>query len=314
MPALTRILIRRTVQAVLVALLVGTVCALMVRLLPGDIAYQIAGGRFGEDMTTEEAASAVRATLGLDRPAWQAWLFWIRDLSTLNLGQSYSLDRPVWDLVRDQLGHTLWLSVLALGLSALLGPPIGLLAGLRPGRLIDRVSLMGSVVLRAMPPFVIGMLLVTLFAVQLQWLPAAGHTERGAIVLPAITLALGLAAVSSRVTRAATVDVAGSDYVRFSLTKGLPSGRVMRTHGVRNIAVPVIAYLGVQLVYLVEGVVIVETLFAWPGIGHALTHAVKERDIPMVQGTVLTMALLFVVVNALVDMAVVLVDPRTRAR
>jgi peptide/nickel transport system permease protein len=312
--ALARILTRRLLQAVLVALLVGTVCALMVRFLPGDIAYQIAGGRFGEDMTTEQAAAAVRATLGLDRPAWQAWLFWIRDLSTLDLGRSYSLDRPVWHLVRDQLGHTVLLSVLALGLSALLGPPLGVIAGLRPGGLIDRASLAGSVALRAMPPFVIGVVLVTLFAVHLQWLPAAGHTERGAIVLPAITLALGLAAVSSRVARAATVDVAGSDYVEFSLTKGLPYGRVMLTHGVRNIAVPVIAYFGVQLVYLVEGVVIVETLFAWPGIGHALTHAVKERDIPMVQGSVLTMALLFVLVSALVDMAVALVDPRTRDR
>jgi peptide/nickel transport system permease protein len=149
---------------------------------------------------------------------------------------------------------------------------------------------------------------------NLQWLPAAGHTDRGAILLPAFTLALGLAAVSSRVTRWATVDVARSDYFRFSLTKGLPLRRVIFAHGVRNVAAPVIAHLGMQLVYLVEGVIIVETLFAWPGIGHALGHAVKERDIPMIQGTVLAMALLFVFINTLVDLVLVVVDPRLHAR
>lgn len=314
MLAVGRILARRLLQALLVSVLVGTVCALMVRLLPGDMAFQIAGGRYGADMTTHTAAAAVRAELGLDQPAWRAWLSWFGNLSRLDLGRSYSIGRPVWDLVRDQLGHTILLSMLSLGLSMLIGPPLGILAGLRPGGLMDRVTLCGSVVLRAMPPFAIGIILVIVFAVNLQWLPAAGHTDRGAILLPSLTLALGLAAVSSRVTRWATVDVARSDYFRFSLTKGLPLREVVFAHGVRNVAVPTIAHLGMQLVYLVEGVIIVETLFAWPGIGHALGHAVKERDIPMIQGTVLAMALLFVLVNALVDLVLVVVDPRLRAR
>lgn len=314
MGAVAAILGRRALQAVLVALLVGTACAFMVRLLPGDIAFQIAAGRYGPDMTTDAAAAAVRTELGLDRPAWQAWATWLGALARLDLGVSYSIGRPVWELVRNQLGQTLLLSVLALALSIALGPPLGLLAGLRPGGRLDRLSLVGSVVLRAMPPFVIGIVLVTTFSVRLQWLPAAGHTDHGAILLPAATLALGLAAVSSRVMRAATIDVARSDYFRFSLTKGLPLHRVVRAHGVRNAAVPVIAHLGMQLVYLIEGVIIVETLFAWPGIGHALGHAVKERDVPMIQGTVLAMALLFIVLNAMVDLIVAAVDPRLRPR
>lgn len=305
---------RRLLQAALVSLLVGTVCAMMVRLLPGDIAFQIAGGRYGADLTTDAAAAAVRVELGLDRPAWRAWLSWIGDLSRLELGQSYTSGRPVRLLLQDQLGHTLLLSALALLLSALIGPPLGIVAGLTPGGMVDRICLAGAVMLRATPPFVIGIVLVTVFAVELQWLPAAGHTERGTVLLPAITLALGLAAVSSRVARSAASDVAQSEYFRFALTKGLSLRQVVFAHGVRNVAVPVIAHLGMQLVSLVEGVIIVETLFAWPGIGHALGHAVKERDIPMIQGTVLAMALLFILFNALIDVVVVAIDPRARAR
>lgn len=314
MAAMAAILGRRALQALLVALLVGSACAFMVRLLPGDIAFQIAGGRYGPDMTTAEAAVAVRAELGVDRPAWQAWAAWLSALARLDLGRSYSIGRPVLELVATQLGQTIALSVAALTLSMLVGPPLGLLAGLRPGGRLDRLTLAGSVVLRAIPPFVIGIVLVTVFAVHLQWLPAAGHTDRGAILLPAITLAIGLAAVSSRVTRTATVDVARSDFFRFSLTKGLPLHRVVLAHGVRNAAVPVVTHLGMQLVFLIEGVIVVETLFAWPGIGHALSHAVSERDVPMIQGTVLAMALFFITLNAVVDLVVIAIDPRLRRR
>lgn len=314
MAAMAAILGRRALQALLVAVLVGSASAVMVRLLPGDIAFQIAGGRYGPDMTTAEAAAAIRSELGLDRPAWQAWATWLTALARLDLGRSYSLGRPVVELVTTQLGQTIVLSAAALIISMLVGLPVGLFAGLRPGGRFDRVALAGSVMLRAIPPFVIGIALVTVFAVHLQWLPAAGHTDRGAILLPAVTLAIGLAAVSSRVTRTATVDVAGSEFFRFSRTKGLSVPRLVLAHGVRNAAVPVIAHLGMQLVFLIEGVIVVETLFAWPGIGHALSHAVSERDVPMIQGTVLAMALLFIVLNAMVDLVVLAVDPRLRQR
>jgi len=148
--------------------------------------------------------------------------------------------------------------------------------------------------------------------VQLGWLPAAGVGGWREVVLPATTLAIGLAAVSSRVARDAMVAVAHSPYLAFARTKGLPEGAVIRRHALRNAAVPVAAYLGVQLVTLVEGVVIVETLFAWPGIGHALVHAVVARDVPMVQGTALAMGLIFVALNAAVDLTCLAIDPRRR--
>jgi peptide/nickel transport system permease protein len=312
--AVPGILARRLLQALLVALFVSSACFLMVRFLPGDMAFQVAGGRFGQDLTTAEAAEAIRAELRLDQPVWQAWLAWLQDLARLDFGYSWSLTTPVTTLVGNQLGHTLELSAAALLLSVLIGVPLGVWAGVRPGGLVDRIGLAASVVLRSMPPFVIGVALILVFAVTLRWLPAAGHTQAGTIVLPALTLALGLAAVSSRVARTAMVDVARSDYFQFARTKGLTLPQTVWRHGVRNISVPLLAHLGMQLIYLVEGVIIVETLFAWPGIGHAMSHAVRERDVPMIQGTVLATALMFVLFNAVLDLLQVLIDPRLRTR
>ena len=312
MGGLIRALGARLLQAALVALAVGIACFLMVRLLPGDMAYRVAAGRYGMDHVNTAAAEAVRAELGLDRPWWQLLGAWLADLARLDLGVSLvSGDRVVEELAV-YLGHTLLLSVAALLLSALVGPPLGVLLARRPGGLADRTGLAAGAVLRAVPAFVIGLVLMLVFAVNLGWLPAAGVGGWQEVVLPAATLAIGLAAVSSRVARDAMVAVAQAPYLAFARTKGLPEGAVIRRHALRNAAVPVAAYLGIQLVTLVEGVVIVETLFAWPGIGHALVHAVVARDVPMVQGTALAMGLIFVALNTAVDLACLAIDPRRR--
>ncbi|MBP0598027.1 ABC transporter permease [Herbaspirillum sp. LeCh32-8] len=305
-------LLRRLLQATMVALLVGTLCFFMTRMLPGDMAYRIAAGRYGYDMVTSAAADAVRHELGLDRPLLAALAEWWSRLLQLNLGQSQVTAQPVLTELAHQLGPTLRLSALAMVLSLLLGPPLGVLAGLRPGGVLDRATLALSVGLRALPAFLLGLVLVLLFSVQLGALPAAGHGDHGSILLPALTLALGLAAVSCRVARDAMVSVRSSAYFGFALTKGLSEHQALARHGLRNVAAPVVAYLGVQLVMLVEGVVLVETIFAWPGIGHALVHAIFGRDVPMIQGTALVLGLMFVLFNALVDLACALIDPRRR--
>ncbi|MQP67055.1 ABC transporter permease subunit [Niveispirillum sp. SYP-B3756] len=313
MRSIASLLGRRVLQALLAALFVSSLCFFMVRFLPGDIAFDIASGRYGQEMTTQAAAAEVRAELGLDKPMAAAWLSSVSALARFDLGRSYTLGKPVWGLIREQLGHTLQLSGLAMLFSLLIGPPIGIIAALRPGGLVDRLNLLGSALLRALPPFATGIILIIIFAASLHWLPAAGHTQRGTIILPALTLALGLAAVSSRVVRSAMIDVARSAYFHFPLTKGLPLSTVVLRHGVRNMAVPVIAHLAMQFVYLIEGAIVVETLFAWPGIGHALSHAVRERDIPLIQGAVLVMAILFVLFNMVIDLVLVALDPRMRA-
>jgi len=310
---MTRALSYRLFQAILVALTVGVLTFIMVRALPGDMAYRIAAGRYGYDMVNTDAANAVRTELGLDQGGATALGQWFWDLIRFDLGESVVSGEAVIDEVRHQLGHTVELALAAVLLSLLIGPPFGILAGLRPGGVIDRGLLLVSSTLRALPHFVVGLLLIIVLATGMGILPAAGHGEPQNLILPALTLALGLAAVSSRVARDAMACVASSPYYTFGRTKGLSEMQVFIRHGLRNVSVPIVTYLGVQFIYLIEGVVVVETLFAWPGIGHALVHAIFARDVPVIQGTALVMGLMFVLLNALVDLACYLIDPRRQA-
>jgi peptide/nickel transport system permease protein len=297
------------VQAAFVAAAVGTLSFFMMRALPGDAAFRIAAGRYGYDMVDAKAADVVRAELGLDRPWWEQLGTWLADLARGRLGESMVSGASVWEEIVHQLGATLELSILAWLLAIVFGVLLGTWAALRPGWVSRGVDTVATL-LRASPAFLIGVVLSLIFAVHLQWLPAAGYDEPGGIVLPALTLALALSAGIAQVTRAQLAQVMASDYIEFAQTKGLSAKRVLFAHAARNAAVPVLAYAGVQLVLLVEGVVVVESLFAWPGIGHALVHAVFARDVPMIQGTALALGLMFVVFNAAVDALQRGLDPR----
>ena len=306
------ILAKRLIQLFLVIWSVGTLTFVLTRLLPGDMAYRIAASRYGYDQTDSAAAALVQAELGLDLPWWRSYASWLTDLLQLNLGKSLVSGESVWALIGHQFGHTLALALVALLLAFLIGPPLGLLAAMKPQGLFDRFTLIFSTLLRSFPAFIIGIALITLFSVQLKWLPAAGYGELQHFFLPALTLALGLSAVSIRVSRNAMVAVATSEYYQFSRLKGLNKTLRFVRHGLRNVAIPILAYHSVQLIYLIEGVVIVESLFAWPGSGHALVHAVIARDVPMIQGTALIMGAIFVLLNMAVDMLNRLIDPRIR--
>ena len=306
------ILAKRLMQLLLVIWSVGTLTFVLTRLLPGDMAYRIAASRYGYDQTDSAAAALVQAELGLDLPWWRSYVSWLTDLLQLNLGKSLVSGESVWALIGHQFGHTLALALVALLLAFLNGPPLGLLAAMKPQGLFDRFTLIFSTLLRSFPAFIIGIALITLFSVQLKWLPAAGYGELQHFFLPALTLALGLSAVSIRVSRNAMVAVATSEYYQFSRLKGLNKTLRFVRHGLRNVAIPILAYHSVQLIYLIEGVVIVESLFAWPGSGHALVHAVIARYVPMIQGTALIMGAIFVLLNMAVDMLNRLIDPRIR--
>ena len=308
-----RFLLARLLQAGIVAVSVGALCFLLMRVLPGDAAMRIAAGRYGPDAGITDAAQQVRLELGLDRPWPIQFLEWLGNLSRFDLGHSLVTGAPVIAELKVQLGASVWLAAAALALSLLMGPIAGVLSGLKAGGAVDRIGLAAAVIFRAIPPFVLGLILMLVFAKQLGWLPPAGFGSPREILLPALTLALGLAAMSSRVTRNAVSDVAKAPYFAFARLKGLPESVVVRRHGLRNAAIPVVSYLGLQAIYLVEGVVVVESLFAYPGIGHALVHAIVERDIPMVQGTALMMGLMFVAITAVADALALWLDPRLRS-
>ena len=305
-----KLLASRLVQAVMVAILIGTATFIMTRSLPGDAAWRIAAGRYGYDNVDAAAAATVRAELGIDGPALPALLQWLSDLARFDFGNSLVSGQPVIDEIVHQLGASASLALVALLLSLVIGPPFGILAGLRPGGMLDRVLLVASTGVKAVPQFLMALVLIVLLAVHLRWLPAAGHGELRHFILPGLTLALGLAGVNARITRDAMARIADMPFWRFAQWKGLSERQTLLRHGLRNVSVPLITYLGLQFVTLVEWVIIVESIFGWPGIGHALVHAIFSRDVPMVQGTALVLGLGFVIVNSAIALAVRRLDPR----
>lgn len=304
------IFVRRLLQLLFVVWSVGTLTFVLTRQLSGDMAYRIAASRYGYDMADSAAAATVRAELGLEQPWWHSYGSWLWDLLQLNLGKSLVTGDSVWVEIEHQFGHTLSLALVALCLALLIGPALGVLAARKPNGVFDRLTLLFSTLFRSLPAFIIAIGLISLFAVSLKWLPAGGYGKWQHFILPALTLAIGISAVSVRVTRQAMLQVKQSDYYQFAALKGLTAWQAFSRHALRNIAVPVIAYHAVQLVYLIEGVVVVESLFAWPGSGHALVHAIIARDVPMIQGTALVMGGLFVLLNTLADLLTAWIDPR----
>lgn len=305
-----KIILRRLSQILFVVWSVGTLTFLLTRQLSGDIAYRIAASRYGYDQADSAAADAVRAELGLDQAWWHSYFNWLGDLLQFNLSKSLVTGDSVWSEIQHQFRHTLSLALIALLLVLLIGPTLGVLAARKKNGIFDRLTLIISTLLRSVPAFIIAIGLISLFSATLRWLPAGGYGKWQHFVLPALTLALGLSAVSVRITQEAMLQVKQSEFYQFAQLKGLSAWQTFRRHGIRNIAIPVIAYHAVQLIYLIEGVVIVESLFAWPGSGHALVHAIIARDVPMIQGTALVIGGLFVLLNIAADLLSAWIDPR----
>lgn len=310
---MAKTLLHRLVQLIFVVWATGTLTFIMMRNLGGDMAYRIAASRYGYDATNQSAANLVKAELGLDLPWYHSYLHWLLDLVQLNLGNSLVTAQSVWAEIYHQFGHTLTLAIVALLLSLIISLPIGILAGLKAGGIIDRSTIVLSTTIRSTPAFMMGILLIIVFSIKLSWFPVAGYGTMWHYVLPALTLAIGLSGLSIRIIRHTVADVVASDYYQFSKLKGLSNSQTFMRHGVRNIAIPIIAFYTAQLVYFIEGVVIVESVFAWPGSGHALVHAIFARDIPMIQGTALVIGAIFVILNTTVDLINGYLDPRIQS-
>lgn len=306
-------LLWRLAQAGVVAILVGVLSFAMMQALPGDMIFRIAAARFGYDNVTVENAELVRSQIG-DPAGVSAFFGWLMDVARGDLGMSLVSGEAVSTEIAHQFGATAKLAGVAVLLSLLIGPPMGVWAGLHPNGLFDRATLFLTAILKATPQFLLGLVLIVVFATTFRLLPAAGHGQLRHLILPGLTLAIGLAAHTARITREAVVQAKASDWWRFARWKGLSERQVVTRHGLRHVAVPVLTLIAAQFVALMEGVVVVETIFGWPGIGHALVHAVFHRDVPIVQGTALVMGLAFVLVNAIADIAVRFLDPREAAQ
>lgn len=228
------------------------------------------------------------------------------------MGRSLSSGEPVAALLRERLPATLELAALALLIAVAVAAPLGIMAALKQGTLWDRGSIALALFGVSMPSFWLGPVLILLFAVWLGWLPVSGREEPGAIILPALTLGFGMAAILARMLRVSILEVLGQDYVRTARAKGLPAARVIGLHVLRNALLPVLTVFGLQLGTLLGGAVITEAVFSWPGLGSLVVEAIQGRDYPVVQGGVLLIAVGYVLANTLTDLAAGLLDPRVR--
>lgn len=299
----------RLAGAAAIAFGVSCMVFAMLHLVPGDPVDVMLGDYAG---ATDRLA--LRSRLGLDLPlAEQGWRFFVALLQG-DLGHSLLSGRPVAALLAERCGYTVVLSCAALALAMLIGLPLGMVAALNAGGRWDSLASALAVVGMSAPSFVLGPVLIIVFAVQLGWLPISGAGEPAALVLPAVTLACGLAAVLTRMTRAAMLDAVQLPHVQAARARGLSEWVVVLGHVGRNAALPIVTVIGLQLGALLGGAVVTETVFDWPGLGQLLIESIQRRDYPVVQGAVLLIALTYIAVNAIVDLLYTRLDPRIQAR
>jgi len=259
---------------------------------------------------TDEAREAFRAVNGLDRPLWEQFVTFAVKAVTGDFGTSLRFEQPAMQLVLDRLPATAELAAATMAIALLMGIPAGVVAATQRGKaadaLIRAVMLLGQTV----PSFFLGVLGIIVFAVWLRWLPTGGRGHWTQLVLPATTLAFNLVALIARVTRSCMLDVLKQDYVRTARAKGVWERRVIWLHALRNAFIPVLTVIGLQVGLLLGGVVVTETIFSWPGVGRLAIQAIYARDFPVVQAVVFVFAVIFVLVNLVVDLLYALLDPR----
>lgn len=300
-----RYIVRRLLLFIPTTLAALTLVFVIFRLVPGDPARLMAG-----DAATEASIAQLREEMGLNDPILTQYARYLADLVQGDLGRSRVYQQSVVEPILDRLPNTILLAAVAMTIALLVGVTIGIVSALRAHSWIDHLSMLSAVGGVSLPSFWLGLMLIMLFSVQLGWLPVAGFSTKWGIVLPAVTLAANQMAVLARMTRSTMIGVMHQDYIRTARAKGLSQRAVVTTHGLRNAMIPTMTVAGVQLGYLLGGSLVVETVFAWPGLGRLLMDSIQQRDYPMIQAIVLVYAVLMLSVNLIVDVLFAVVDPR----
>ncbi len=308
-------ILRRLLATIPVMLIVAVLVFMMLRLTPGDPAAIIAG-----DTATTEQVTLIRERLGLDRPIWSQFFLWIGNLLRGDFGESFFFKKTVAELIADRLEPTLALSLFTIVLAVMIAVPLGILAAYKQGSLIDRTVMGFSVMGFSVPVFVIGYILIYIFAIKLNWLPVQGYQRISAglggflqrLILPSMTLSVIYVALIARMTRTSVLEVLGEDYIRTARAKGLSHFQVLTRHALGNAAVPIITVIGLGIALLIGGVVVTESVFTIPGLGRLTVDAVLARDYPTIQAVILLFSLVYVLINLAVDIAYTVFDPRIR--
>lgn len=303
---------RRLLQLIPVALGITIVVFLMLRLIPGDPVRIMLGPR-----ATPEGIASLERSLGLDKPLWQQYLYFVRNLVQGDLGRSLLYRQPVRDLVLERLLATLFLVVYSAALAVTITLPLAVLAARRKDRSVDQVIRGGTLLTLAMPSFWVGIIFMLFFSLKLDLFPVSGYGDTFLdrlyhLFLPALTIALSLSAILIRSLRSSIIDVARADFVDTARAKGLHERRIMAKHILRNALISTVTILGVNIGWLIGGTVVIEQIFAIPGLGQLMLSSISGRDYPMVQGITLVFAVLVVSVNILTDLTYAIIDPRVR--
>jgi peptide/nickel transport system permease protein len=312
---LFRFLLRRLLSTIPVLLVVAVLVFLMLRMTPGDPAAVLAG-----DAASTEQIAEIRKTLGLDRSIGEQFAIWFGHMLAGDLGQSYYYKMPVTQLIGQRLEPTVSLALITISIAVAVAVPLGVIAAWRFGGLLDRALMGFSVLGFSVPVFVLAYLLIWLFSLKLGWMPVQGYKRLSEglgpwlyqLVLPALTLSVIYIALIARVTRASVLDTLGEDYIRTARAKGLPEAKVLMRHALANAAVPIVTVIGIGIALLIGGVVVTESVYAIPGLGRLTVDAVLARDFPTIQGVILLFSFVYVMINLLVDLSYVFLDPRIR--
>lgn len=302
---ISRLVWRVGVRVVPQLLSVVTLVFLFIHLIPGDPIDVMLG-----EAAAAADKEALRRALHLDRPLFEQYLRYLAGLLRGDLGSSVAFRAPVWDLVISRYPATIELTAAATAIALTAGLPLGIIAAAYPRTLLDRGSVTLALVGVSVPNFALGPLLIAAFSVGLGWLPVSGRGGLAHLVLPALTLGLGMAGILARMTRASLGASLRADYVRTAAAKGLPAWRVLVIHALGNALMPILTIVGLQFGTLLAGAIVTETIFAWPGIGRLAVQAITARDYPLVLGCVLAIGISYMVVNTATDLLYAVVDPR----
>ncbi|HEY7033544.1 MAG TPA: ABC transporter permease [Thermomicrobiales bacterium] len=300
-------ILQRTLQMVVVVFGVVTVTFFAVRLVPGDPARLME-----QPGTPESVLKLTRERLGTDKPLSVQYVRFLGDLVQGNLGTAFRGGKPVRSEVLAALPNTLALGAVTMVLTTTLSFLIGIAAAVRPGGIFDRISLVFVAIAQSTPSFWLGVILVLAFSIRLRWLPAIDMTGPKSFVLPVVTLTLTLMPLLIRAVRQSFLETLGEGFIRAGRARGLSERRLLFVHAMKVAAIPLITLVGLQAGYVLGGAVVIESIFNWPGIGNLALQAIQQRDFPMVQGTVLAIAIVFTLVNFLVDLAYSALDPRVK--
>jgi peptide/nickel transport system permease protein len=301
-----RYVVRRLGYSLLSLILLSITIFLFVRVAGDPVALLVEPGASAADV------ASIREQFGLDRPLWVQYGAFMAALLSGDLGQSFYYRTPVIELYLERLPNSLLLAAVAMTFSLLIGIPSGILAAVRVGKFWDSAGKLFALLGLSLPSFWVGLVLILLFTVYLGWLPSSGSGTIWHLLMPAFALGWYFAAAHMRLTRSSMLEVMGSEYVKLARLKGLPEALVIAKHAFKNALIPVLTLAGINLVIMVNVAVVVETVFAWPGIGRLLYEGIAFRDFPVVQGVVLLGGAMIVLVNLLVDTLYAVVDPRIR--